>query len=443
LVKQLEEAIGGDSDKVPRGAADKVLRHGPSEELAGAMVSLGWRESADRLRASRCAMAGRLSRVDGRVARRVLHAWHVTAMPPNLGSALSRHVAITFMPRVQASCFEPHPALVRLASDIGTTPEELFAYPSSSKTVATLSNETAADLAETLGHAWGDIDDVRVVALVRGSGPGNGSWTLRVFSCWIDELTHQLVVGEPQPTSAGHTIRHVEMVQSFGTGSRLFQCAQAEKQPPWVASTARAGLDLVYAMELAASVRDGVSSLFDWPRPWVGVAAEPDTANFQVEAGDGLKRDALRWMRTWLARGRPAHPAFLAHLRDRADLARLAHVGSTWDEVESVLGRGEAQALLEAAWSESFVTHEGLAFLPLDYFLPGSPQRPLLPSKCKRIVLSFGPRLMGREIPTPSGTVSDLLQPRAQVIRVPRAMSTRDGLVGQHATARWDLSLRR
>jgi hypothetical protein len=49
---------------------------------------------------------------------------------------------------------------------------------------------------------------------------------------------------------------------------------------------------------------------------------------------------------------------------------------------------------------------------------------------------------MGREIPTPSGTVSDLLQPRAQVIRVPRAMSTRDGLVGQHATARWDLSLR-
>jgi hypothetical protein len=419
---------------------DELLRSAPVEQLSAAMQTLGWRGRASQLRESRCAMAARLAGADSRVIRRVLHAWHVAGMPDDLLADAGRHIAVTFLPGSRASRFVAQPALARLAADLGATTDELFACPSSSGTLSDLTSETASDLLEALGQAWADLDDVRVVALLRGHGDKENAWSLRVMSLWLDETTHQLVVGGSQCFPDGQARDHVRLVQGFGPGCRLFtRVGRSDRQAPWMASTAQAGLDLVYAIELAAAVRDGASQVLEWPRPWVGFAASESADNFQVERGDGLKRDTLRWVRTWLARGRPAQPSFLSHLRDHPGLSGV----TTWEEVEQSLGLAEAGSLLEASWAESIVSHDGLSFLPLDYFLPGSPQCPLSPAHCRRVILSFGPRLMGREIPTGNGPVTDALQARTQVLSLPRSTPLRAALFGQHQCVRWDLRVRR
>jgi hypothetical protein len=355
---------------------------------------------------------------------------------------MNRFLGMLFLPSNTVARFAAQPALVRLAADLGSTADELFTYASRTGKLSGLSDETAADLVEMTGAAWTDLTEARVLLLVRGQGDTAGSWSLRAMSCWLDEETHQLVVGGTQPFPDGQKTSHVRMIEYFGPGSRLIMAgAHTPRRPPWSSVTVHAGLDLAYAMELAVSTNEGSQQVLEWPRVWIGFAADADVSNFVVEHGEGLLRDTVRLVKTWLARGRPDQPTFLSHLRQHEGLVQAEDLDS-WDKLATRLGPIEAGALLDAVWLETTVRHDGLTFLPLDYFRPGSPQKPLSPARCRRVLLAFGSRLMGREIFHPDGSTFDPLQARAQVLAVPRPLLLRDVLHGATSTVRWDFRTR-
>lgn len=421
---------------------EPLLESLTARQLAAAMAYVRWRESRGQLRSSRCAMAARLASCDSVTARKILHAWHIAGIHRHVLPRMSRFVSLLFLPSNTVARFAAQPALLRLAADLGSTPEELFACPFTTRSIEGLSDATAADLVENVGAAWADLSEARALLLIRGHGEGAGSWSLRAASFYVDEVSHQLVAGGLQQFEDGQSVRHVRMVEYFGPGSRLMTTHNSSlKAPPWTATTIQAGLDMAFAIELAASTREGAQAVLDWPRVWLGFAADDDDSTFIVEHGDGLVRDAYRRVKTWLARGCPDQPAFLTHLRQHPTL-RPDSPPEDWKALAACLGKVEAEALLAATWLESMVKHDGLTFLPLDYFRPGSPQKPLSPPRCRRVLLSFGSRLMGREIFTPAGSTLDPLQARAQVLALPRAMQMREALRGTSPGVRWDFRTR-
>jgi len=293
--------------------------------------------------------------------RRMLwHVYQVQVQPSILRQRMRRLLGLTFLPGRRLSSFAPGEQFV----------------PLNSPRVLTLA--------------------VRPHRL--RSGKIIDALDLKLHALHLDVESGVAMVGGPTTLMAKHF--------NFATSRQPDRLTQSVDN----VAVVEGALALHEAMEQAAIDGVGAQAAPAFPDIYLGFRARDEIA---IEYSDSLQRRVLRHADAWLRRGRPNSWPQLPGLVDLN--GSLRRPPSSWTDMTAYVGESTSKFLLEQAWDQSIVEHEGLFLVPADNFEPYSPQRPV---RCAaRAFAHFPPHLMGRDTIVADGErVMDDTLARAQVI---------------------------
>jgi hypothetical protein len=242
-------------------------------------------------------------------------------------------------------------------------------------------------------------------------------WDLKVLRFAIESATHRVLLGgvtyHPTRNLLNRCVAawHFNFAPYPGAYDTVLNAEHREM--------VETGLDLHAEVEQAAVQDLRCSDLPEFPRTWLGFRRN-DTVDVELDA-PGLQQQAWQQVATWFQARRPEVWPSLPCLgrQDGVGAGRLGRKlrrpGSTWADLVPQLGEDANYLLVELAASTQKEGENGLHLLPLDYFHPASPQKPI--QKASRVFLDFE-GLLGKQSTDPreEEEVGDERKARLQVV---------------------------
>lgn len=265
-------------------------------------------------------------------------------------------------------------------------------------------------------------------------------WDLKTLRFELESDTHRVLLGGNYHDPSGRLLSRCEWAWQFNFAPHpratdvLLDVNQKE--------LVDASLDLHWEVEQACVKSFGRRPTTpEFPRVWLGFD-EPDRVDAELDA-PGLQYRAWQEVVFWCQARRPERWERLPCLGRETTVnpialgAKISQPGNNWFDVAKQLGKDDAEFLLLQFLGQNDTLHkyDGLHLRPLDFFVPGSTQKPVL--QAAKQYLDFS-GLLGRVSSDPrlAEPQVNTRQARAQVVYLPR----RDLLQGVWSDVTYDFT---
>ena len=258
------------------------------------------------------------------------------------------------------------------------------------------------------------------------NGHTGSMWDYKLLRFEVEPDTHRILLGGNYNEPSGQ-------VRSRCSDAWQFNYAPHPRATEVVLDTelrdiVSTGLDLHWAIEQAClKTRGRQPEMPEFPQVWLQFDGK-DTVDAEVEA-PGLQEKAWREVALWFQARRPTKWGRLHCLcKKPAEGPTIAHqltrAGNSWDDIVEQLGEPEPGSsaellLLQTIQRCQIDNYRSSGYMmPLDFFVPGSPQKPIY--KASNVFLDFS-GLCGRASSDPREENPDLdyRQARLQVVYIP------------------------
>lgn len=378
---------------------------------------------------------------------RIKHA-HVCAINDEVLDQCGKFSAIAYLPGYNNDgAFTPHPILSEAAVQSNMSPGEYLTY----KADPGFRLRAAYHGTGVCEIFYNNKVPFRAFTLTYQywKPKGINTWRLDAYSPWID-CKGRFRLGGSEGVDGAKGVYH----------SFWLDMVNAPLEQPFnhfnrYANTTELGMDMIAGVEKAVLFNENVHiRASHFPRLWYGIKADTEKEKEMVldmmapKAGEVAETPSMVNDIMWLVnmfldnKTLANHHEFLQQVSQVNGIDNLPR-GCTFQKMKETLGDADTNFIVMSYLVQAPLYFWDCYWLPADYIPASGSFQPWLPGSNARMIATFGPEALGREVIHPGGLVEqDYFRSKIQVIPLVKGENTsryENSLAGETDRIRYDL----